>query len=106
MPAKPAAASADVSTNLGVSAVDAGKLIGEDVIDNNGKTVGEIESVIVNTKGKVTSVVLDVERLAGIREAHLGAVVGSQGRCGWQHPHQHHQGEVPRRRRTTPITRT
>jgi sporulation protein YlmC with PRC-barrel domain len=58
---KPAApASADASTNLGVTAVDAGKLIGEDVIDANGKTVGEIESVIVDTKGKVTSVVLDV----------------------------------------------
>jgi sporulation protein YlmC with PRC-barrel domain len=59
-PAKPAATSSNASTNLGVSAVDAGKLIGEDVIDANGKTVGEIESVVVDTKGKVTSVVLDV----------------------------------------------
>jgi len=57
---KPAATSTNASTNLGVSAVDAGKLIGEDVIDANGKAVGEIESVIVNTEGKVTSVVLDV----------------------------------------------
>jgi sporulation protein YlmC with PRC-barrel domain len=57
---KPAATSANASTNLGVSAVDAGKLIGENVIDANGKTVGEIESVIVDPKGKVTSVVLDV----------------------------------------------
>jgi sporulation protein YlmC with PRC-barrel domain len=60
-PAKPAApVSSDASTNLGVNAVDAGKLIGEDVIDANGKTVGEIESVIVDPSGKVTSVVLDV----------------------------------------------
>jgi sporulation protein YlmC with PRC-barrel domain len=59
-PAKPAATSTNASTNMGVAAVDAGKLIGEDVIDPNGKTVGEIESVIVDTKGKVTSVVLDV----------------------------------------------
>jgi len=57
---KPAANSTNASTNLGVSAVDAGKLIGEDVVDVNGKTVGEIESVIVDTQGKVTSVVLDV----------------------------------------------
>jgi sporulation protein YlmC with PRC-barrel domain len=58
--AKPAATSTNASTNLGVTAVDAGKLIGENVVDGNGKTVGEIESVIVDTKGKVTSVVLDV----------------------------------------------
>jgi len=57
---KPAATSTNASTNMGVSAVDAGKLVGEDVLDSNGKTVGEIESVIVDTKGKVTSVVLDV----------------------------------------------
>jgi len=57
---KPAANSTNASTNMGVSAVDAGKLVGENVLDSNGKTVGEIESVIVDTKGKVTSVVLDV----------------------------------------------
>jgi sporulation protein YlmC with PRC-barrel domain len=60
-PAAPAAGtSTDASTNLGVTPVDAGKLIGKDVIDANGKTVGEIESVIVTPKGKVSSVVLDV----------------------------------------------
>lgn len=57
---KPAATSTNASTNLGVSAVDAGKLIGKDVVDANGKTIGEIDSVIVDTGGKVTSVVLDV----------------------------------------------
>jgi sporulation protein YlmC with PRC-barrel domain len=56
----PAPASNDASTNLGISGVDAGKLIGEEVIDANGKTVGEIESVIVDPKGKVAAVVLDV----------------------------------------------
>ena len=40
--------------------VDAGKLIGEEVYDANGDKVGEIDSVMVNTKGKVTGVVLDV----------------------------------------------
>jgi sporulation protein YlmC with PRC-barrel domain len=60
-PAKPAApVSSNASTNVGLTAVDAGKLIGKDVVDGNGKTVGEIESVIVDTKGKVTSVILDV----------------------------------------------
>lgn len=57
---KPAATSTNASTNMGVTAVDAGKLIGEDVVDADGKTVGEIESVIVDPQGKVTSVVLDV----------------------------------------------
>jgi len=57
---KPAAVSTDASTNLGVGAVDAGKLIGKEVVDGNDKTVGEIESVIVDRSGKVTSVVLDV----------------------------------------------
>lgn len=57
---QPPPVSSDASTNLGVSAVDAGKLIGENVYDAKGDKVGEIESVIVDTKGKVTSVVLDV----------------------------------------------
>jgi sporulation protein YlmC with PRC-barrel domain len=56
----PAPSGVDASTNVGVTAVDAGKLIGEDVVDGNGDTVGEIESVIVSPNGKVTSVVLDV----------------------------------------------
>jgi sporulation protein YlmC with PRC-barrel domain len=40
--------------------VDAGKLIGEEVYDANGNKVGEIDSVMVGPKGKVSSVVLDV----------------------------------------------
>jgi hypothetical protein len=35
--------------------VDAGKLIGEDVYDANGDKVGDIDSVMVDPKGKVTS---------------------------------------------------
>jgi len=57
---KPAGESTNASTNLGVGGVDAGKLIGENVYDANGDTVGEIDSVVVDPKGKVTSVVLDV----------------------------------------------
>lgn len=41
-------------------AVDAGKLIGASVVDGNGDTVGEIDSVMVDANGKVKGVVLDV----------------------------------------------
>ena len=40
--------------------VDAGKLIGQNVVDANGDTVGEIDSVMVDSKGKVQGVVIDV----------------------------------------------
>jgi len=68
--AAPFAASADQSNivdpgavliaDATVGEVDAGKLIGEEVYDGMGEKVGEIDSVMVNSKGKVTSVVLDV----------------------------------------------
>jgi sporulation protein YlmC with PRC-barrel domain len=54
------ASDADVNTNMGVTAIDAGKLIDKDVYDAKGDKVGSIESVIVDTSGKVTSVVLNV----------------------------------------------
>lgn len=41
-------------------AIDAGKLIGKDVVDANGNTVGEIDSVMVDGSSKVKAVVLDV----------------------------------------------
>ncbi|MET1027006.1 MAG: PRC-barrel domain-containing protein [Dongiaceae bacterium] len=47
-------------TTMGAGEVDAGKLIGKNVVDAQGKTVGEIDSVLVNEKGKVNAVVLDV----------------------------------------------
>lgn len=40
--------------------VDAGSLIGKDVVDAQGNAVGEIDSVMVNASGKVQSVVVDV----------------------------------------------
>lgn len=40
--------------------VDAGKLIGQNVVDANGDTVGEIDSVMVDGNGKVQGVVIDV----------------------------------------------
>jgi len=55
-----AAVNADVNNNMGVSAVDAGKLIDKNVYDAKGDKVGSIESVIVDPSGKVTAVVLDV----------------------------------------------
>src|SRR5690349_15991194 len=54
------AVNTDVNSNMGVKAVDAGKLINENVYDAKGDKVGDIESVIVDTNGKVTAVVLDV----------------------------------------------
>lgn len=42
------------------STVDAGKLIGKNVVDTNGETVGEIDSVLVDPKGRVKGVVMDV----------------------------------------------
>ncbi len=48
------------TNNVGVGAVDAGKLINENVYDAKGDKVGDIESVIVDPSGKVTQVVLDV----------------------------------------------
>ena len=40
--------------------VDAGKLIGADVVDGTGEKVGEIDSVMVDPDGNVSSVVMDV----------------------------------------------
>lgn len=40
--------------------IDAGSLIGKDVVDAQGNAVGEIDSVMVNASGKVQSVVVDV----------------------------------------------
>ena len=40
--------------------VDAGTLIGKDVVDAQGNAVGQIDSVMVNATGKVQSVVVDV----------------------------------------------
>src|SRR5437763_948714 len=57
---KPAPAGTDAATSLGITSVDAGKLVGESVYDQKSDKIGNIESVIVDPKGKVTSVVLDV----------------------------------------------
>jgi len=60
IPANPATTQiADTVTNAN-GEVDAGKLIGKEVYDGSGNKVGEIDSVMVDPKGKVSSVVLDV----------------------------------------------
>ncbi len=46
--------------DMATGEVDAGKLIGQAVYDANGDKVGDIDSVMVDAKGKVTSVVIDV----------------------------------------------
>jgi sporulation protein YlmC with PRC-barrel domain len=68
MAAAPMAAFADSTTTTDTTnatatqtaEVDAGKLIGQDVVDANGDTIGEIDSVMVDAKGKVQGVVIDV----------------------------------------------
>ena len=53
----------DATTNATATTnaeVDAGKLIGQNVVDANGDTVGEIDSVMVDANGKVQGVVIDV----------------------------------------------
>lgn len=68
-------------TTMGAE-VDAGKLIGEEVYDAAGEKVGEIDSVLVNTKGKVTAVVLDVsgwlesEKLVAVKWTDLQTIDG------------------------------
>lgn len=57
----PATAGAtQIADTTAAGEVDAGKLIGEEVYDANGDKVGEIDSVMVSSKGKVSSVVIDV----------------------------------------------
>ena len=51
----------DTSTNAAATTtaeVDAGKLIGQNVVDANGDPVGEIDSVMVDANGKVQGVVI------------------------------------------------
>ena len=40
--------------------VDAGSLIGKNIVDAKGDTIGEIDSVMVNAAGKVDAVIVDV----------------------------------------------
>ena len=54
------AGATQIADTTAAGEVDAGKLIGEEVYDANGDKVGEIDSVMVDGKGKVTSVVIDV----------------------------------------------
>jgi sporulation protein YlmC with PRC-barrel domain len=79
MPADPAATQiADTLTNAN-GEVDAGKLIGKEVYDGTGNKVGEIDSVMVDPKGKVSSVVIDVsgwlesEKLVSVKWSDLKA---------------------------------
>jgi len=64
MIASPAATLADntiMTTNVAADgSVDAGSLIGKDVVDAKGNAVGEIDSVMVDASGRVRSVIVDV----------------------------------------------
>ncbi|MDY0870980.1 PRC-barrel domain-containing protein [Dongia rigui] len=58
--ALPTMAFADSTETPAMGTVDAGTLIGKNVVDAKGDTVGEIDSVMVDANGKVKSVVVDV----------------------------------------------
>ncbi|MBK8160909.1 MAG: PRC-barrel domain-containing protein [Rhodospirillaceae bacterium] len=63
MVASPVIAMADNAVTTTIAAdgnVDAGALIGKDVVDGKGETIGEIDGVMVDAKGKVQSVIIDV----------------------------------------------
>jgi len=51
---------ADSTETPAMGTVDAGTLIGKNVVDAKGDTVGEIDSVMVDSGGKVKAVVVDV----------------------------------------------
>jgi hypothetical protein len=53
------------------SGADAKKLIGRNVKNLQDETVGEIESVYINTDGKVDSVILGVGGFLGVGERHV-----------------------------------
>jgi sporulation protein YlmC with PRC-barrel domain len=48
------------ATQTQLGDVNAGALIGKNIVDGKGDTIGEIDSVMVNAGGKVDSVVVDV----------------------------------------------
>src|SRR5215510_15575554 len=48
------------------TAVDAAKLIGRNVVNTNGDTVGEIDSVVIDQSGKVRYVIVGVGGFLGI----------------------------------------
>src|SRR5262249_18495388 len=55
------------------TAVDAAKLIGRNVVNTNGDTVGEIDSVVIDQSGKVRYIIVGVGGFLGIgkKEAAL-----------------------------------
>src|SRR5690349_946875 len=48
------------TVQIAAAEVDAGKLVGESVYDANGKKIGDVDSVMVDPNGKVTSVIIDI----------------------------------------------
>lgn len=53
-------AATDPAATNATAEVDADTLIGQDVVDANGDTVGEVESVMIDANGAVQAVVIDV----------------------------------------------
>jgi sporulation protein YlmC with PRC-barrel domain len=73
-PATPPAATATTKPMPGPQAADAKKLIGRNVKNGDGDTIGEIKSVFISSEGTVDSVMVGVGGFLGVgeREVQLG----------------------------------
>lgn len=70
-PALAATAWADTTTVQGQMQVDAESLIGLDVVNAEGETIGEIENVVIDGDGKVRHVIVGVGGFLGIGEKNV-----------------------------------
>jgi sporulation protein YlmC with PRC-barrel domain len=70
-PAAPPAASTTTKPMAGPQAADAKKLIGRDVKNADGDTIGEIESVFISSAGTVDSVMVAVGGFLGVGEREV-----------------------------------
>lgn len=71
-PALAATAWADSTTVQGQMQVDAESLIGLDVVNAEGETIGEIENVVIDGDGQVRHVIVGVGGFLGIGEKNVG----------------------------------
>ena len=69
-PGHPAARMADKDLTAAPAAADANKLIGRSVKNNNNDTIGKIESVYLDSSGKVDSVIVGVGGFLGMGERY------------------------------------
>src|SRR4029077_2313322 len=69
-PAQPPARTTIKDMATAPAATDAGKLLGRNVKNSNNDTIGKIESVYLDTNGKVDSVIVGVGGFLGVGERY------------------------------------